>query len=71
VIGLFGCNQSPPEFMHPPSNLPTNREEIDPWTSSLLDVDVSNASRIVAQRLKSDDPLLSPLVSRMAEFTPC
>lgn len=71
VIVLFGCNQAQPEFMHPPSNLPTNREEIDPWTSSLLDVDVSNASRIVAQRLKSDDPLLSPLVSRMAEFTPC
>lgn len=71
AIVLFGCSPSPREFMHPPSNLPANRKEIDPWTSSLLEVDISSASHIITQRLKSDDPLLSPLVSRMAEFTPC
>ncbi len=39
----------------------SNREEIDTWTASLLDVDVSTASRIVAERLKSDNPILLPL----------
>lgn len=57
--------------MYAPSNVPIDREEIDTWISSLLDVDVSNASRIVAERLKSDDPKLSPLVKRMGEFIPC
>ncbi len=57
--------------MYAPSNVPCDRDEIDPWTASLLDVDVSNASRSVAERLRSDDPKVSPLVKRMAEFIPC
>ena len=68
---MLGCNQWPPKSMYPPSNVPSGREEIDTWTFSLMDVDVSNASRIVADRLKTDDPKLSPLVNRMVEFIPC
>lgn len=71
AIVMLGCNQWPPKSMYAPSNVPSSREEIDTWTSSLLDVNVSNASRIVAERLKSDDPQLLPLLKRMAEFIPC
>ncbi len=65
-----GCNQWPPTMMDAPSNVPADRKEIDPWTSSLLDVDVPTAYRLVGERLKSDDPKLAPLVKRMAGFVP-
>lgn len=57
--------------MYPPANCPSDGAEIDPWISSLLNADVSNANRIVAERLKTHDPKLLPLVKRMAEYTPC
>ncbi len=67
---MLGCNQWPPTMMDAPSNVPADRKEIDPWTSSLLDVDVPTAYRLVGERLKSDDPKLAPLVKRMAGFVP-
>ncbi len=70
AIVMLGCNQWPPKRMYAPSNVPANREEIDPWTSSLLNVDVQTANRLVGERLKSDDPKLAPLVKRMAGFIP-
>ena len=71
AIVMFGCNQWPPKTMYPPSNVPSDRAQIDPWTSSLLDVEVSNANLIVSERLKTDDAKISPLVQRMAEYVPC
>ena len=70
-IIMLGCNQGPPKAMYPPANVPSNLAKIDPWISSLLSADVSNATRIVAERLNTHDPQLLPLVKRMAEFTPC
>ncbi|XZE18280.1 hypothetical protein SH449x_003568 [Pirellulaceae bacterium SH449] len=70
AVVMLGCNQWPPQSMYAPSNVPADREEIDPWTSALLDVDVPTATRLLGERLKSDDPKLSPLVKRMAEFIP-
>ena len=71
AVVMLGCNQWPLKSMYAPSNVPADREQIDPWTSSLLDVDVSTASRILADRLKTEDSELSPLVTRMSEFIPC
>lgn len=70
IAGVLGCSTWPPQHMDAPSNIPKDISAIDPWISSLLDVDVSAATRIVKERLKSDDPLLAPLIKRMSEFTP-
>lgn len=71
AIAVLGCDSWPPKAMYSPKNVPTDRKEIDAWISTLLDVDVSEASRIVAERLNSDEAELAPLVKRMAEFIPC
>ena len=71
TVFMLGCSTWPPKDMYAPTNVPTDRATIDPWISSLLNVDVSTATRIVKDRLKSEDPRLAPIVKRMSEFTPC
>lgn len=72
VIAAMGCSPSwPPEEMFPPEGVPNNVESIDPWIASVMNANVSKATGIVNERLKSGDTQLAPIVNLMLKFTPC
>lgn len=72
VISTVGCSSSwPPQEMYAPEGVPKNVESIDPWIASLMNANVSKATGIVNERLKSGDAQLAPIVNLMSKFTPC
>ena len=68
---LMGCTDWPPEKLYPASAVPANLADVDPWIGKLLNCDVASATKILRERISSDNVNLGSLVRRMSEFVPC
>jgi hypothetical protein len=66
----MSCTKWPPDEMLPPSNLPRDIDAIDPWIAEFLGKDTKTAKSLMAERLQTDVPNLTPLVDRLAEYVP-